>query len=129
MGDAPRSSNSSGTSWRGGGGVAFYQPNNKKYARQYTASSVPLITKFMGLTRTEDPSCACPYARPDENGLVEADCPRGKEYRSDVVIPFLYHLENFPKLINIWGGGVVLVNLSSRVMILKRHLDINSPRK
>ena len=36
--------------------------------------------------------------------LVEVDFPRGKEDESHVVIPCLYHLANFPKLINIgWG--------------------------
>ena len=45
---------------------------------------------------------------PDGHGLVEEDCPRGKEYGSRVVILCLYHLANFPKLMNIgWGvsGG------------------------
>ena len=37
----------------------------------------------------------------DGHGLVEAYLPRGNEYGSHVVITCLYHLENFPKLINI----------------------------
>ena len=41
------------------------------------------------------------------NGIVEADLPRGKEYGSHVVITCLYHLENFPKNINI-GWGVIV---------------------
>ena len=61
----------------------------------------------MGLTRTEDPSWACPSAMPDGHGLVKADLPRGKEDGSHVVIPCLYHLANLPKLINIgWGVSV-----------------------
>ena len=44
---------------------------------------------------------------PDGHVLVEADLPRGKEYVIHVVIPCLYHLANFPKLINIgWGVSV-----------------------
>ena len=61
----------------------------------------------MGLPRTDDLSWACPSAIPDGHGLVEADFPRGKEYGSRVVIPCLYHLVDFPKLINIgWGVSV-----------------------
>ena len=44
---------------------------------------------------------------PDGHELVEEYCPRGKEYEIHVVIPCLYHLYNFPKLINIgWGISV-----------------------
>ena len=61
----------------------------------------------MGLPRTEDPSWACPSDIPDGHGLVEADCPRCKEDGSHVVIPYLYHMENLSKLINIgWGFSV-----------------------
>ena len=63
---------------------------------------------------------------PDEHVIVEADFPRGKEDGSHMIIPCLYHLENFPKLINI-GWGLVLVNLISQVMELKRRLGMNSP--
>ena len=65
---------------------------------------MPLIPKFMGLPRTEDTSWECPSDMPYGHGIVEADCPRGKEDVSQVVIPCLYHLENLPKLINIWWG-------------------------
>ena len=37
-------------------GLAFYQLNNKQDSVQFTASSVTLIPKYMGRTRTEDPS-------------------------------------------------------------------------
>ena len=54
--------------------------------------------------RTEDQSWACPSDMPYLHGLVESDLPRGKEDGNHVVIPCLYHLENFPKIINIgWG--------------------------
>ena len=44
---------------------------------------------------------------PYGHGLTKADRPRGKEYGSYVVIPCLYHLEIFPKLINLgWGISV-----------------------
>ena len=44
---------------------------------------------------------------PDVNVFVEAYLPRGKEYGSHVVIPCLYHLANFPNLINIgWWVSV-----------------------
>ena len=55
----------------------------------------------MGLLRTEDPYWVCPSDMPYVHVLVEADCPRGKEDGSHVVILYLYYLENFPKLINI----------------------------
>ena len=58
----------------------------------------------MGLPMTEDPSWVCPAAMSDGHGLVEAYLPRGKEDGIHVVIPCLYHLESFPKLINIWWG-------------------------
>ena len=44
---------------------------------------------------------------PDGHGLVKVDFPRVKEYGIHVVISFLYHLANFPKLINIrWRVSV-----------------------
>ena len=44
-----------------------------------------------------------PYGR----GIVEVDCLRDKKDGSHVVIPCLYHLDNFPKLINVgWGVSV-----------------------
>ena len=58
----------------------------------------------MRLLSTEYLSWGCPSAIPDENGLVKSDFPRGKEDGSHMVIPCLYHLANFPKLINIWWG-------------------------
>ena len=40
-------------------------------------------------------------------GIAEADFLRGMEDGSHVVIPFLYHMENFPNFINIgWGVSV-----------------------
>ena len=61
----------------------------------------------MGLPRTEYPSWAFPYTMPDGDGPVEADFPRVKEDKNHVVIPCLYHLSKFPKLINIeWGVSV-----------------------
>ena len=91
----------------GGMGLTVYQLNNKQDSVQFTAISVPLITKWMGLPRTEYPSWACPPAMSDGHGLVEAYYPRGKEYGSHAVIPCLYHLDNLPKLINIgWGVSV-----------------------
>ena len=94
--------------------LTFYQPNNKKYSRQFTASSVSLIPKWMGIPRTEYPSWACPYSIPDGHVIVEADYSRGKEDGSHLVIPCLYHLENFPKLINIgWGVSVSEPNFKS----------------
>ena len=62
----------------------------------------------MGILRKEDTSWACPSTMTDEHGLVEADWPRGKEYRSPVVITYLYPMMNFPKIINI--GWVVSVS-------------------
>ena len=89
-------------------GLTFYQLNNKKDDGQCTASSVPLIPKSMGLPMAEDPSWAFPSTIPNRYGLVKADYPRGKEDGSHVVIPYLYHLENFPNLIHVgWGGGSV----------------------
>ena len=68
---------------------------------------MPLIPKLMGIPRTEDPSWACPSYIPDGHRLVEAYLPRGKKYEIHVVIPCLYHLANFPKLINIgWGVSI-----------------------
>ena len=67
---------------------------------------MPFVPKLTGLLRTEDPSWACPSAVLDGHVLVEEDCPRGKEDGSHAVIPYLYHLANFPKLINIGCGGV-----------------------
>ena len=95
--------------------LTLYQLNNKQNYGQCTSSSVPIIPKWVGLTRTEDPSWACPSAIPDGNVPVDADFPRGKEDGSHVVITYLrgkedgshvvitclYHLENLPKLINI----------------------------
>ena len=75
---------------------------------KFTENSVPLIHKLMELPRKEDPSWACPSAIPYEHVLVEADFPRGKEDGSRVFIPYLYHLANFPRLINIgWGVSVI----------------------
>ena len=51
---------------------------------------------------------------PDGHGLFEADFPRGKEDGSHVVIPCLYHLVNFPKLINIgWRVSVSELKFTS----------------
>ena len=55
----------------------------------------------MGIPRTEYPYRSCPSDIPYGHGIVKADLPIGKEYGSNVVIPCLYHLEFFPKLINI----------------------------
>ena len=61
----------------------------------------------MGLPRTEDLSWEFPSSIPDGHRLVETYLPRGKKYKIYVVIPCLYHLANFPKLINIgWGDSV-----------------------
>ena len=46
---------------------------------------------------------------PDGHVLVEVDFPRGKEDGTNVVIPCLYHLANFLKLINVGLGVYVLV--------------------
>ena len=68
----------------------------------------------MGIPRTEYQYWACPSDIPGVNGLAKADCPRGKEYGSNVVIPCFYHLANFPKLINIgWGFSVSEPNFTS----------------
>ena len=77
----------------------------------------------MGLPRTEDPFWACPYTMPDGHGLGKSYCPRGKEDGIHVVIPFLYHLANFPKLINIgWGVSVSEPNFTSdSVKVYFRH--------
>ena len=61
----------------------------------------------MGLLRTEYPSWTCTSAMQDGHGIFKAYLPRGKEDESHVVITCLYHLEIFPKLINIgWGVSV-----------------------
>ena len=61
----------------------------------------------MGIARIEDPSRACTSGISDGHGLIETDFPRGKEDGSHVVIPYIYPLENLPKLINIgWGVSV-----------------------
>ena len=61
----------------------------------------------MGFLSTEDPYLERPSSMIYGHGLVDADCPIGKEYVIHVVIPCLYHLDNFPKLINIgWGVSV-----------------------
>ena len=87
--------------------LTFYQLNNKQVSGKCIASSVPLIPKYMGLMRTEDPSRAYLSDITYGHGLVEADCPRGTEDGSHVVILCLYHLVNFPKLTNIgWGVSV-----------------------
>ena len=68
----------------------------------------------MGISRKEDPSWECPSAIPDGHGLVEAYDPIGKEDGSNVVIPCLYDLENWPKIINIrWGVSVSEPKLKS----------------
>ena len=87
--------------------LTFYQLNNKQDSGQCTASSVPLIPKWMGLPRTEDPTWACPSAMPDGHGFVEEYLTRVKEDIIHVVIPCLYHMIFFPKIINIgWGVSV-----------------------
>ena len=101
----------------------LYQLNNKQDSVKCTENSVPLIPKWMGLLRKEDPSCACPSDMLDGQGIVEADFPRGKEDGSHVVIPYLYHMANFPKLINIgWGVSVSEPNfMSDGVKAASRH--------
>ena len=49
--------------------------------------------------------------------------PRGKEDESHVVIPCLYHMANFPKLINIgWGAsGSEPKFTSDGVKVVFRH--------
>ena len=92
----------------------FYQLNNEQDDGQCTESSVTLIPKYMGLTRTEYPSWAFPSDMTDGHGLVEEYLPRGKKDGIYVVISLLYHLENFPKLINIgWGVSVSEPNFAS----------------
>ena len=77
----------------------------------------------MVFPRTEDLSWACPSAVLDGHGLAKADCSRGKEDEIHVVIPFLYHLANFPKLINIgWGVSVSKPKFTSDgVKLVFRH--------
>ena len=88
-------------------GLTFYQLNNKQDTGQCSAIIVPLITKWVGLSRTEYPSWECPSAIPDGHGLIEEYRPIGKEDGSHVVILRLYHIANLPKLINIgWGVSV-----------------------
>ena len=71
----------------------------------------------MGLLRTGDPSWGCPSAIPDGHGRIEADFPRGREDESHVVIPYLYHLEHLPKLINIgWSVSVCEPKFTSNVV-------------
>ena len=71
----------------------------------------------MGLPKAKYPSWAYPSVIPDGHGLIEADCPRGKEDKSHMVIPCLYHLANLPKLINIgWGVSVSEPNFTSDVV-------------
>ena len=68
----------------------------------------------MGFLSTEDPSLERPSSMIYGHGLVDADCPIGKEDVIHVVIPCLYHLDNFPKLINIgWGVSVSEPNFTS----------------
>ena len=68
----------------------------------------------MGLPRAEDTSWVCPYVIPCVHGLVETYFQRGKEDGIHVVIPCLYHMANFPKLINIgWGVSVSEPRLTS----------------
>ena len=88
-------------------GLNFYQLNNKQYSVQCTANSFPLIPKWMGLLRTEDTYWECPFAMLDVHGLAKVYFPRGKEDGSHVVIPCLYYLEIFQKVINIrWRVSV-----------------------
>ena len=60
---------------------------------------------------------------PYGNVLVKADCPRGKEDESRVVIPRLYHLDHLQKLINIgWRVSVIEPNITSyEVKSVFRH--------
>ena len=49
--------------------------------------------------------------------LIEEIFPRGKEYGSNVVIPCLYYLANFPRLISIgWGVSVIEPKFTSDVV-------------
>ena len=94
--------------------LSFYQINNRQDAVQFTEIIVPLITKWMGLPRTEYPYWACPYDMIYGNGFIEVDFPRVKEDGIHVVIPCLYYLSNFPKPINIgWGISVSEPNFMS----------------
>ena len=45
---------------------------------------------------------------PDGHGLIEVDCPTGKEYGSYVVITCHYHLVKFPNLTTYGGGASVI---------------------
>ena len=68
----------------------------------------------MGLPRKEDTSWSYLSDIPDVNGLINADCLRGKEDGNHVFIPCLYHLANFIKLINIgWEVNVSEPNFPS----------------
>ena len=60
---------------------------------------------------------------PDGHGLVKEDFPIGKEDRSYVVIPCLYHLAIFSKRISIgWGVSVSEPNFTSDgVKLAFRH--------
>ena len=61
----------------------------------------------MGIPSTEDPYWPCSFDMPYVHGLIKAYLPRVKEDVSHVIIQCLYHLANFPKLINIgWGVNV-----------------------
>ena len=86
----------------------FYQLNNKQDSGKFNSIRVALITKWMGLPRTEDPSWKCLSDMLYGHVLVEVDSPRVDEYGSYVVIPCLHHLNNLPKLINIgWGVSFI----------------------
>ena len=108
--------------------LTFYQLNNKQDGGQRTEISVTLTPKWMGIPRTEDPYWTCPSYITDGHGLFEVYFPRGKDDGIYMVIPCLYHMENFPKPINI-GWGLVLVNLSSQVMELKWSVYMNYLRQ
>ena len=87
--------------------LTFYQLNNKRYAGQCTEISVPLTTKWMGISREEYPYWACQSAITYGNVLVKSYLPICRGYGRHVVILCLYHLVNLPRLINIgWGVSV-----------------------
>ena len=75
---------------------------------------MPLINKLIELPGTENQSWESPSEMPDGHVLVEKDYPRSKEDGSRLFIPCLYHLGNFPRLINKgWGVSVIKTKFMS----------------
>ncbi len=74
-----------------------------------------LISKWMGLARTEHPPWTGPFVMPDRHALVETYDPGCDKGVGHVLVPSTNHLADLPKLVNKIGRNLFFVMKSLKL--------------